>query len=164
MPFISKKRLGDSYLRGSFPSRADIILLLLCIKLITALPPTEHKNPRTSLYYIAKHFHLELEGSEMFTLPVLQAGVLLALYEIGHAIYPAAFLSISACARYAQALGISIRGSMGMRKALTMVEVEEQRRAWWAIVILERLVRFPQLSCLQDLRNLWVRLGMKGIP
>jgi hypothetical protein len=64
----------------------------------------------------------------------------LALYELGHAIYPAAFLSIGACARYAHALGINVSRTLKTRKVLTLVEVEERRRVWWAIVILDRFV------------------------
>lgn len=140
MPFISKKRFFELYLQSSFQSRPDVVLLLLSLKLITTLPPTNPRNPRTSLYHTAKHFFLEVEGSSAFSIPVLQAGVLLALYEVGHAIYPAAFLSIGACARYAYALGINVGSKLNTRRALTLVEVEERRRVWWAIVILDRFV------------------------
>ncbi|KAJ4301278.1 hypothetical protein N0V90_003369 [Kalmusia sp. IMI 367209] len=139
-PFISKKRFYDIYLRSSLPARPDIVLLFLAQKLITTLPPAHPQTPRTPLYHAAKHFYTDLEGSSVFSVPILQAGILLALYEVGHAIYPAAFLSISACARYAYALGINVSKAVHTRKALTMVEVEERRRVWWAIVILDRFV------------------------
>lgn len=140
MPFIAKKRFYDLYLPSPFQSRSDIVLLLLSLKLITTLPPTSPRNTRTPLYYAVKHFHLQVEGSNIFSLPVLQAGVLLALYELGHAIYPAAYLSVGACARYGHALGISCSGSLQTKRVLTLVEVEERRKTWWAIVILDRLV------------------------
>lgn len=140
MPFISKKRFYDLYLPSPFQSRSDVVLLLLSLKLITTLPPTSPRNPRTPLYHAMKHFHLQVEGSSIFSLPVLQAAVLLALYEVGHAIYPAAFLSVGACARYAHALGIGCSESLQIRRVLTLVEVEERRKTWWAIVILDRLV------------------------
>lgn len=140
MPFISKKRVYDLYLPSPFQSRPDVVLLLLSLKLITTLPLTSPRNLRTPLYHAVKHFHLQVEGSSTFSLPVLQAAVLLALYELGHAIYPAAFLSVGACARYAHALGISCSGPLQTRRVLTLVEVEERRRTWWAIVILDRLV------------------------
>ena len=143
MPFVSKKRFYELYLRSSFQSRSDVVLLLLSLKLITTLPPKSPRNPRTPLYYAAKHFYLEVEGSSIFSIPVLQAGVLLSLYELGHAIYPAAFLSIGACARYAHALGINGCGTLNTRRVLTLVEVEERRRIWWAIVILDRFVPSP---------------------
>lgn len=171
MPFVSKKRFYELYFRPSFQSRPDIALLLLSLKLITTLPPTSPRNPQTSLYQTAKHFYLEVEGSSLLSVPILQAGVLLAFYELGHGIYPAAFLSIGACARYAHALGINVCGALNVRKVLTMVEVEERRRVWWAIVILDRLVTecFPQqpvrYSMNRKLTTLsFVSIGCPGRP
>lgn len=143
MPFVSKKRFYELYLRPSFRSRPDVALLLVCFKLVTTLPPKRPRNPRSPLYHAAKHFYLEVEGSSAFSVPVLQAGMLLCLYELGHAIYPSAFLSIGACARYAHALGINGGKTPKTRKVLTLVEVEERRRIWWAIVILDRSVPYP---------------------
>ncbi|KAE9376398.1 putative fungal-specific transcription factor [Stipitochalara longipes BDJ] len=114
MPFISKKRFYDIYLQSGFQTQPDI------------------------------HFYLEVEGSSDFSISVLQAGVLIALYELGHAIYPAAFLTVGACARYAFALGINVKGTLNTRRVLTLVEVEERRRVWWAIVILDR---FLSIGC-----------------
>ena len=72
------------------------------------------QDPRTPLYHVVKHFHLQAEDSNIFSLPVLQAAILLALYELGHAVYPAVFLSVRASARYAHALGISLRDVEGI--------------------------------------------------
>ena len=140
MPFISKKRFYELHLRSSFQSRPDVVLLLLSLKLITTLPPASPRSPRTPLYHAAKHFYLDVEGSSVFSILILQAGVLVALYELGHGIYPAAFLSIGACARYAHALGINVSRTVNTKRVLTLVEVEERRRVWWAIVILDRSV------------------------
>ncbi|UKZ84303.1 uncharacterized protein TrAFT101_000215 [Trichoderma asperellum] len=138
MPFISKKRFYDLYMQPSFHSRPDVALLLLALKLITTLPLPHLPNPRTVLYHTVKHFYLEVESS--FSLLVLQAGILVALYELGHGIYPAAFLSIGQCGRYAHALGINTSQTVPATRVLTLVEVEERRRVWWAIVILDRFV------------------------
>ncbi|KAM0476127.1 hypothetical protein ACHAPX_006544 [Trichoderma viride] len=143
MPFISKKRFYDLYMQPSLHSRPDVALLLLALKLITTLPLPGLPNPRTLLYHTVKHFYLEVEGS--FSLLVLQAGILVALYELGHGIYPATFLSIGQCARYAHALGINTSHMVPLTKVLTLLEVEERRRVWWAIVILDR--RFVSIGC-----------------
>ncbi|KAF5867418.1 putative fungal specific transcription protein [Botrytis fragariae] len=115
MSFISKPRFYSYHLpcQSTIPNRPETILLLLSIKLITTLPPTNPRNPQTSLYQAIKHYCLEVETSNVPSLPILQAEILIALYEMGHGIYPAAYLSIGACAR---------------------------RRVWWAIVILDRFV------------------------
>ncbi|KAL4780858.1 hypothetical protein BJX76DRAFT_364026 [Aspergillus varians] len=141
MPFISKKRFYDLYLQPlpSLHSRSsDVVLLLLAMKLITTFPPIGPHSPRTTLYHATKHFYLMAEDS--FSILVLQAGLLVALYELGHGIYPAAFLSIGACARYAHALGINVSRTVPTRRVLTLVEVEERRRVWWALVVLDRFV------------------------
>ncbi|KUL82557.1 hypothetical protein ZTR_09179 [Talaromyces verruculosus] len=140
MPFISKKRFYDVHIRTLPPSQSDVILLLLCLKLITTFPPARPRDARTPSYYAAKNFYSDLEGKGPFSILILQAGVLLGLYEIGHGIYPAAFLTIGACARYAHALGINVSKTVKSRKVLTLVEAEERRRVWWAIVILDRFV------------------------
>ena len=105
MPFISKKRFYDLYLPSQFQYRSDVAIQ----------NPTSHKCAKSS-------------GSSIISLPVLQAAVLLALYEFGHAIYPAAYLSVEACARYAHALGINCSGLLQIRRVLTLVEGEERRR------------------------------------
>lgn len=138
IPFISKKRFYDHHLSTSFHSRVDLVLLCLCMKLMTEMPPDPPRSPKTPVYYAAKHFHLEVETSGLFSTQVLQAGILLALYELGHAIYPAAFLSVGACARFAYALGINCK-TVQTSKVLTLIEGEERRRVWWAIVVLDRL-------------------------
>ncbi|GFF86505.1 hypothetical protein IFM47457_07178 [Aspergillus lentulus] len=138
MPFISKKRFYDMYLQPTFHTRPDVVLLLLALKLITTLPPAGARGPRTPLYDAVRRFYVEVEDA--FSILVLQAGVLVALYELGHGIYPAAYLSIGACARYAHGLGINVSRTVPSRRVLTLVEVEERRRVWWAIVILDRFV------------------------
>jgi hypothetical protein len=153
MPFISQKRFYDYHLSPLFHSRADLALLFLCMKLITERPRSQEPCLQTSLYYTVKHFHLELESSGLFSIQVLQAGILLALYELGHAIYPAAFLSIGACARFAYALGINSNSTSPTSKVITLVELEERRRVWWAIVILDRFA-IPFLFIKPESRHL----------
>ena len=138
IPFISKKRFYGTHLQPSFQAQPDLVLLLLALKLVTTPPHPRPRNPRTPLYHTVKHFYLDVESSSIFSLLVLQAGILLALYEILHAIYPAAFLSIGTCARYAYSLGINVGSSLNVTRVLTLVEVEERKRVWWAIVILDR--------------------------
>jgi hypothetical protein len=108
------------------------------MKLIARIPPASSPSPRSSLYEATKHYYHEVEASDRLSLPILQSGILLDLYELGHGIYPAAFLSIGACARFAHTLGITDNRAVGARKVLTLVEVEERRRVRWAIVILDR--------------------------
>jgi hypothetical protein len=165
MPLISKKRFYDHHLKHSLHSQADLTLLFLCIKLITKIPPSD---PRSPLYNAAKHFFLEVETSGICNIQVLQAGVLISLYEIGHSLYPAAFLSVGACARFAYTLGINGSGPVHASRVTTLVELEERRRVWWAIVILDRLEN-PFLKSFFERHRLtfccsFVNIGCTGRP
>jgi hypothetical protein len=60
------------------------------------------------------------------------------LYEIGHGIYPAAYLSIGSCIRYGGALGVNLAIEDIATKSQDDVDSEERRRSWWAILVLDR--------------------------
>ncbi|KAM0259706.1 hypothetical protein ACHAQJ_003140 [Trichoderma viride] len=134
MPIISKPHFSKNLLNRLTYKRAELFLLVLSMKLSytrgTALDP--------QLYEAVKLFHFKLETSGVLSVLVLQASILIALYELGQSIYPAAFLSIGACARYATALGIdkSILSSSDTQSQ--WIEGEECRRIWWAILVLDR--------------------------
>ena len=142
MPIISKKHFYDHLLNPLSPPRADITLLIYCMKLLLSSPQSQSQDeqiPQTSGYLTAKRFLLEAEIAGILTLQLLQAQILVLLYEIGHAIYPAAYMSIGACARYGLALGIDEQRDMHSNQPyLKLLEQEERGRVWWAVVILDR--------------------------
>lgn len=104
-PFISKKRfdLGTAVQSGG-PALA---MLMLAIKLM-ATPLEAAELPQ--IYHVAKEFLVLLQSSGNLSLLCLQAMVLLALYEYSHGLYPSAWMSIGACAKYADALGLTTSG------------------------------------------------------
>ncbi|KAL3492777.1 hypothetical protein BJX62DRAFT_235936 [Aspergillus germanicus] len=105
---------------------------------------------RTSLYRLIKRFYAEVESTEGLCLRVLQAAVLIAVFEIGEAIYPAAYLTVGACARYGVAMGLDKvnKDRMGGGTSTTSLgaaswmDVEERRRVWWGVLILDRFLNF----------------------
>ncbi len=116
LPIVSRKRMmiGTSLWEGG----PDLAMLFLAMKLITsqpegfASPESAVENP---LYGAAKRFLALLEGSGTVSLMCLQSMILVALYEFGHAIYPAAWMSVAQCARYVDVIGIpSYRESVAM--------------------------------------------------
>jgi hypothetical protein len=145
MPIISKKRFYENLLNPLMQPRTDVALLIYCMKLITA-PPSENKdggNPKTAAYLNAKRFLLEAEIAGILSLQLLQAGLLVTIYEVGHAIYPLAYTSVGTLARYGVSLGINGKRQAGSTEQFTWVEEEERRRVWWAILILDRFVLSP---------------------
>jgi hypothetical protein len=103
-------------------------------------------GPNNFLYRTAKRFLHEVETAGILSTHVLQAGLLVALYEMGHAMYPAAYLTVGTCARYGLALGIyrncspksAAEEDLELRGQRSWNEVEENRRVWWAVLIFDR--------------------------
>lgn len=138
LPIVSKKRFYDHLLNPLFDLRADVALLCLCMKLVSWSSPDA--DPETPLYTTVKQYLIDLEISGIFTLQTLQSCIFITIYELGHAIYPSAYISIGTCTRYAFALGISWRPSAGpgTNNPLSWIDQEERRRVWWAIIIIDR--------------------------
>lgn len=144
MPIISRKSYFNAVLNPLSPLRRPTSLLALCIKLCCLEVRENGDEERTSLYRLTKKFYSEVESTEGLCIQVLQAGILIAIFEIGDAIYPGAYLTVGACARYGVALGLDKinRDRMGgdHNRAVSWMEIEEKRRAWWGVLILDRSV------------------------
>jgi hypothetical protein len=140
MSIVSKKQLHQEI--SSFPIEMapDVVLLILCMKLVNDRLGPEVQDPRTRLYAVTKNFFLTVESSGFASIRLLQAGILLCLYETGHAIYPQAYISIGHIGRLGQAIGLHDTDGVP-QLALepgSWDEMEERRRVWWAVYILDR--------------------------
>lgn len=143
MPIISRKRYLAVVLNPLSPSRRPTALLALCIKLCCLSVHDDEGLEKTSLYRLVKAFYSDVESTQVLCVQVLQAAILIATFEIGDAIYPAAYLTVGACARYAIAMGLDKinKDRMGGEpNTISWMEIEERRRAWWAVLILDRFV------------------------
>jgi Fungal specific transcription factor domain len=140
MPIVAKKRLFRHLLSPLSRLRADIALLIVAMRIITLFPMDSATDPKSPMYVAAKRYFAEAEMAGFLTLPCLQAAVLMSIYEYGHAVYPAAFFTVASCARYAAILGVDKEDSVCKDSSLSWVEVEERRRVWWAILIMDRYV------------------------
>lgn len=156
MPFISKKRFLQGILSPLAQPRADVALLVLCMKLVTWSPSQQNiiNSPENSEYLAAKQFLLEIEISGALTLQVAQACILLTIYELGHAIYPSAYLSVGTCSRYVMALGINGKAKPHTTDVTEWLKHEERRRAWWSTIILERFAFCILTGTIRSLYNL----------
>jgi hypothetical protein len=139
-PFISKKRFLLSLVNQFAEPRADVALLILCMKLIT-WSPSEHgvlEETETPSYLTAKRFFLELQAAGILTLQLAQACILLTVYEMGHAIFPAAYISVGTSFRYVMALGLNGKITPHTTDPTVWMMQEEKRRVWWTTIILDR--------------------------
>lgn len=144
MPILNKsklERLIDSEAESHEP-RADLALLLVSMKLIQEVPQRGDAQ-YWWLYTAAKRFCFTLEIQGLHSLIKLQASLIIATYELGHAIFPAAYTSIGDCARHGIALGLHNKLAPQMlRKPRSWVDWEERQRVWWFIIILDRSENF----------------------
>lgn len=112
-------------------------LLLACIKLLTQHLPGDHQSNR---YYLAvKTSLVAFEINGQLSIPLLQAQILVLIYEYGHGIYPSGYLTLAVCSRYLTAL--EIHGPKLPNASANWIDVEAQRRLWWSVYIIERFVR-----------------------
>ncbi|KAM0259128.1 hypothetical protein ACHAQJ_003499 [Trichoderma viride] len=145
MPIISKKEFFVYLLNPLGGRQIELHLLALCMQLCcrAAMGWDRDNVAKLDIYRAAKHFHLEVETAGALSIHVLQAAILIAIYEIGHAIYPAAYLTVGACARYGIALGIDKLSTSLMgdeKEPWSWIQVEERRRVWWAVTMLDRFL------------------------
>lgn len=120
---------------------SDFSLLTLCMALVCKEPVGgEIPLPMRSLYTQLKSFVAILEAMGPNSLEMLQCRLLLTIFEIGHAMYPSAYISAGANVRAAVALGASAASTEDLCKVFRDPQkAEEARQIWRGIVITDRL-------------------------
>lgn len=139
-PILCRKRFEIMLDNDNFTPTPDVAMLFATMFLLNDEDSNCRASTRTSTYWNIKHFANVLEANAFMTTPILQANVLLALYEVGHAIYPGAYMSLGKCATMGKALGLDDRmnAPQMMKRYGSWAQLEELRRLWWAIVLLDR--------------------------
>ncbi|KAH8807729.1 hypothetical protein F5884DRAFT_345902, partial [Xylogone sp. PMI_703] len=138
MPVISKKRFLERLPSLLVNAPADFVTLCLCMLLIQQHPVGEDQSMQSSLYATVKSMVSLLESAGYLSLYAVQCRLLIAFYEIGHGIYPAASISIGACVKISRSIGIHRSKAFLLKDNIAKVEREEERRVWWAVVNLDR--------------------------
>lgn len=142
LPIISRERVHVDLNTPVEGICADLGLLYLCMRLVGERLSPALQNPQTTFYVAVREYHFLVESAGMLSLHLLQAGILLAVYEFGHAIFPNAYITIGRCARIGHALGIHHGASAPplLRPPTSWTEMEERSRVWWAVFLLDRLL------------------------
>ncbi|KAF2671267.1 hypothetical protein BT63DRAFT_453667 [Microthyrium microscopicum] len=136
-PIISKARFDERFADSSRHT-PDFIALMLAMQLGTDRKDT-HEGVY-GLYQNVKQWCQSLEAHGMISLLLLQTYMLIALYEVSHAIHPAAYLTIGHLVRLAELLQLQQCNNPHRLNGASRhwLSVEEERRAWWGIYILDR--------------------------
>lgn len=142
LPVFSDDKLRG-YVDRAMHLTVDEALLLQCMGLIASKPLMWSDGSRTKLYLACKRGFSDLETAGILSIAGLEAALLISLYEINHAMYPAAFLTTGACARYGLAMGLGSSNKSRLCPPANRAEHEESKRLWWAVLLLNRYaVRF----------------------
>jgi hypothetical protein len=140
IPIISAKRFNERLPSLSLTTPADFTTLCMCMYLSQEPPALQTESMQSSLYVNIKSFVSLLEATSYESLEVVQCRLLLAVYEMGHNIYPAASISIGACARMARFIGLNKSSEQSLERESAKMYTEERRRVWWGVVNLDRSV------------------------
>jgi hypothetical protein len=91
-----------------------------------------------SIYILIKSLVAILDGIGVASLDLLQCRLLLTVFEVGHGMYPAAYISIGTVAREGIALGIHKLQSNMTEESNCRIEAEEGKSVWRGILVLDR--------------------------
>lgn len=175
LPVISRTRFYNYLITLGAAPAADFSVLLLTICLITHAPALGYQPghgatrsvDQKSLYLTARSLFAQVQVSCSPSVPLIQAGLLLAVYEYTHGRPDDAFVTIAGSARMAYAARIHTRDRHQAQMTHTaghnadtdlLLRAEEAANTWWGIVIYERYVSPSMLgksSTQMKLRSCW---------
>jgi hypothetical protein len=138
-PIVSEDSFYNQLPKTFVSLRADFSLLILSLALITSIPSDYRTLP--PLYTIVKSLIAITEAANIHTLEVVQARLLVSLFEVGHGLDTAAYISLGATVRAAVCLGLNETVLNEEEPPTSILSSSEQgARVWWAIVMLDRYV------------------------
>jgi hypothetical protein len=157
LPIISRTRFYNNLIVLGATPADDFSVLLLTICLITQAPALEyqfeHKAPQSveqqSLYLAARCLFAQVQVSCSPSVSLIQAGLLLAMYEYTHSWPEDEFVTIAGSARMAYAA--RIHGSDRLQTQMTLkagqnantellLQAEEAANTWWGNFVCERYI------------------------
>ncbi|KAI1492885.1 hypothetical protein F5X96DRAFT_690015 [Biscogniauxia mediterranea] len=110
LPILSKKRIQRILVDASAAADNSSIhsLLFQCMRLLASPAPASGAGTAT-LYQAARESLMRAEAAHLPSLALLQSVILLAVYEIAHGVYTAAYLRVGHAARLAVMMGLHDR-------------------------------------------------------
>lgn len=158
LPVICLETFDNSLFTPATAPPPDFSVLLVTICLITYLPepasqpagaPARATIDRATLHLAARSLFAQVRVSSPPSVPLIQAGLLLAVYEYARGHPDDAFASLAECSRMAYAAhiwrGVSPPRSLHANvenlprgSASSYLQAEEAANTWWGLIICER--------------------------
>lgn len=124
----------------SFPS-AEVALLILCMLLIIRTPNESGAAMDDGLYLSVKTAFTLVQSKIPSSISLLQAQLLIGLYEYSHGLPQQAFMSMGNCVQMTRSFGWHIRGFWSEeRQQLLPADLKLSSILWWALVYVDRYV------------------------
>jgi len=140
-PILSKAQMVDGLGVVESSPKAELADLILCVYLMTQTSRRRpgHDERLQQLYHTTKGLHCLLLSTGRESIELVQAGLLVALFENSQGLHNAAYSSVGACARMGYILGLNKALSPDSKiHSRSPAVVQTERRVWWGVVILER--------------------------
>jgi hypothetical protein len=142
-PIVSISRLRSRLPLTWNEAPLDIALLCLSIVLLSTTPsssPEDDNDPSEFkyLYLYTKSSMISTEGLGINSFLIVQSRILVTLFEVAHGFYPAAYISIGATVRAADALEIHPGADALPSHSLDDGAKRETALTWRGILILDR--------------------------
>ena len=145
------------------PFRSELVSLRFAIWAHAAIFDSRYSHLSVKFYLEARKYIEVIEAeapNRIFTVPALQALILLALYEFKHTCFTRSWVSVSRATWLAHSLGLHRMDTIKHEGPSTMLnilprtddamELEERRRTFWVML---------QLNCLSTVGICW-NLGL----
>ncbi|KAE8452547.1 hypothetical protein EG329_000450 [Mollisiaceae sp. DMI_Dod_QoI] len=145
-PIISVPRLRSRLPPTWDEAPIEFTLLCLSVFLLSTIPPSsldddESPSEFKSLYLCTKSWISLIEGLGVNSSEIVQAKTLVTLFEVAHGFYPAAYVSIGATIRAADALEIHPgEDTSSPNSSCDEAKQEEDASIWCGILILDRYI------------------------
>jgi len=149
LPIISPGRFMNRTIQSSEDVlNAEDSVLLLAIRLVIMRPSldTSIKSPKglDNHYLTVKSCFAKAQAIFPTTLPLVQAGILIATYEYASRRPETAYISIETCVTMANLLGLNrtqLQEGGDRPDHKSRMKSSEQRNVWWGIIVMERQVQ-----------------------
>ncbi|MCJ1403640.1 hypothetical protein MMC11_006863 [Xylographa trunciseda] len=144
LPVISRQLFHDRLVSFRGPMTADFSVLLLSMCLVTRHPSAISRgtdNNLETLYLTTKMLFAHIQATLPTSTNLVQAALLITIYEYGHGLTDAAYISIGTCARMALTAGLQktkLNQILGGGKS--WLKEEEERNLWWGIILSDRFI------------------------